>query len=62
MNINALDFDPDALAQKYQEERDKRIRADGNRQYQEVSGDFSYFVDDPYIDKKLTREAIEEKV
>ena len=40
MNANAqsMPFDPEALGRKYQEERDKRLRADGNDQYQEVSG------------------------
>jgi hypothetical protein len=31
-----LDFDPEALRAKYQEERDKRIRVDHNDQYVEV--------------------------
>ena len=31
-----LNFDPDELGKKYQLERDKRLRADGNEQYQEV--------------------------
>ena len=34
----ALDFDPDALREKYRQERDKRLRADGNDQYVEVEG------------------------
>lgn len=64
MNANAklLSFDPEALGRKYQEERDKRLRVDGNDQYQEVTGEFAYFVDDPYIDSELKREAIEEEV
>jgi cation diffusion facilitator CzcD-associated flavoprotein CzcO len=64
MNAKAqpLSFDPDALGRKYQEERDKRLRADGNDQYLEVTGDFAYFVEDPYIDNKLEREAIEDEV
>ena len=45
-----LGFDPDALRAKYREERDKRIRADGNEQYVEVRGDFSRYVDDPHVD------------
>ena len=44
-------FDPSFLRDKYKEERDKRLRPDGNDQYQEVKGDFSYFVEDPYIDE-----------
>ncbi|MDC3405652.1 NAD(P)/FAD-dependent oxidoreductase [Luminiphilus sp.] len=51
-------FDPDALREKYRIERDKRIRSDGNDQYVEVSGDFSHYVDDPYITPGLTRESI----
>ena len=45
--MSDLGFDPDALRRKYREERDKRIRADGNDQYLEVEGEFSYFADDP---------------
>ena len=62
MNTTALNFDPQALARKYKEERDKRIRADGNDQYQEVTGDFAYFVEDPYIDRAIERPAINEEV
>jgi arylsulfatase A-like enzyme len=31
-----LAFDPDALREKYRQERDKRLRADGNSQYREA--------------------------
>ena len=44
-----LGFDPDALRDRYRAERDKRLRPDGNDQYQEISGDFSNYVDDPYV-------------
>ena len=57
-----LPFDPEALGRKYQEERDKRLRADGNDQYLEVSGEFACFVEDPYIDRELKRDAIEDEV
>ena len=30
-------FDPDALREKYRQERDKRLRADGNDQYIDVA-------------------------
>ncbi len=46
--IPTLPFDPDALREKYREERDRRLRADGNNQYIETAGDFTRFVDDPY--------------
>ena len=51
-----ISFDPDALRSKYRLERDKRLKIEGNDQYIEVKGDFSYFVEDPYIEEKITRE------
>ena len=51
-------FDPDALRTKYSEERDKRVRPEGNNQYQEVKGEFSYFVEDPYIENEIKRDSI----
>ena len=59
---DTYEFDPDALRDKYREERDKRIRADGNDQYVEVVGDFSHYVDDPYVEPGYEREAVEEEV
>ena len=47
MEQGALAFDFEALRERYRIERDKRIRADGNDQYLEVTGDFSRYVDDP---------------
>ena len=55
-------FDPDFLRAKYREERDKRLRTDGNEQYQEVKGDFSYFIEDPYIDNEINRDPLEDEV
>ena len=46
--MGELDFSPTALKSKYLEERDKRIRSDGNDQYLEVTAEFSHYVDDPY--------------
>jgi cyclohexanone monooxygenase len=44
-----LGFDPAALREKYRAERDKRLRADGNAQYQEIKGQFAHYLDDPYV-------------
>ena len=55
-------FDPSALEIKYLQERDKRLREDGNEQYLEVKGDFSYFVEDPYIDEEIERSPLEDDV
>ena len=46
--VKAAAFDPDALRDKYRRERDKRLRAEGNDQYIEVTRDFAHFLDDPY--------------
>src|SRR5271154_4080195 len=57
-----MDFDPDILRAKYREERDKRLRADGNEQYVEVKGDFSRYLDDPYVEPGFTREPLNDAV
>jgi cyclohexanone monooxygenase len=57
-----LNFDPNALREKYRHERDKRLRDDGNEQYQEVTGDFSHYIDDPYVDPGFNRAALEDEV
>jgi cyclohexanone monooxygenase len=38
------------LRAKYRQERDKRLRVDGNEQYQEVVGEFARYVEDPYVE------------
>jgi cyclohexanone monooxygenase len=55
--IGEIDFEPDQLKSRYLAERDKRLRADGNEQYIEVEGDFSNYVDDPYVER-VEREPI----
>ena len=57
-----LGFDPDKLRAKYQTERDKRIRPEGNAQYVEVNGEFAHFVDDPYVEPGFTREPLTDEV
>ena len=46
MTVETLD--KAALKQKYAEERDKRLRQDGNAQYQRLEGAFENFATDPY--------------
>ena len=61
-NHEELGFNPDALRNKYREERDKRLRSDGNEQYVEVKGDFSRYIDDPYVEPGFTRAPLNETV
>ncbi|MEY4951363.1 MAG: hypothetical protein RL698_3574, partial [Pseudomonadota bacterium] len=39
----------ETLRIRYREERDKRLRTDGNDQYVEPTGRFAHFVEDPYV-------------
>ena len=48
----------DAIRSKYREERDKRLKKEGNDQYIHIDGEFSYFVDDPYITSVDSRDPI----
>ncbi|MEY3340151.1 MAG: hypothetical protein RLZZ269_62, partial [Actinomycetota bacterium] len=47
--MTTTEFDPDQLRDKYRAERDKRLRTDGNDQYQMIAGDFAHYLDDPYV-------------
>ncbi|MBI3675172.1 MAG: NAD(P)/FAD-dependent oxidoreductase [Proteobacteria bacterium] len=58
---NDLGFDPDALKAKYRAERDKRLRQDGNEQYQEIKGKFAHYLDDPYV-ASITRAPLKDDV
>jgi cyclohexanone monooxygenase len=53
--LGELDFDPDALRAKYRFERDRRVRADAADQYTATDGEFSQYVDDPYVEPGRTR-------
>ena len=46
--MTATTLDKDALKKKYAEERDKRLRADGNAQYVRLEGRFEDLAADPY--------------
>ena len=55
-----LGFDPGALREKYAAERAKRLRADGNNQYQEITGQYAHYNVDPYVEPGFTRPALHE--
>ncbi|KCZ92118.1 flavin-containing monooxygenase [Hyphomonas johnsonii] len=52
------DIDLDALARKYVEEREKRLRADGVGQYQSLSGKFASFDTDPNAPPDFDRDPV----
>ena len=58
-----LDFDPDALRAKYRTERDRRLRSDGESQYQEAAESFAHYADeDPYAEPDPNRSPMKETV
>jgi cyclohexanone monooxygenase len=58
----AIDFDPDALRERYRQERDRRLRADGNAQYVAIEGDFAHYLEDPYVEPGFTRAPIVQRM
>jgi len=52
----------DALRERYQAERDKRIRPDGMAQWKELKGEYEEFDRDPFADPNFTRDPIAEEV
>ena len=42
-----LNFDPDALRERYRLERDRRLRSEGNQQYINIA-EFEQYLEDPY--------------
>ena len=61
-SVTELTLDPDALREKYRVERDKRLRREGSAQYQQTDGEFSHYVEDPYIDEVIVREPLFDEV
>ncbi|ATE55971.1 monooxygenase [Actinosynnema pretiosum] len=57
-----LDFDPEALREKYRQERDRRVRPDGAAQYRRAAGEFGYYAADPHADPDFTRDPLTDRV
>ena len=53
LSVEKLGFDPDALATRYAQEREKRIRQDAEAQFVQLSHDSpfanKYLEEDPYM-------------
>ncbi|MEU3710996.1 flavin-containing monooxygenase [Streptomyces catenulae] len=52
----------EALRARYRAERDRRVRPEGRGQYQQVTGRFGYYDEDPYTDGEFTREPLADRV
>ena len=53
--------EPSDLRAKYREERDKRLRPEGNEQYVEPTGRFAHLLDDPYV-PRVERDPLSDEV
>ena len=56
------EIDADKLNEKYREERDKRIRDDGNEQYLQFEDQFAQYMDDPYVEPGFKRAPLSDEV
>jgi cation diffusion facilitator CzcD-associated flavoprotein CzcO len=52
---------PEDVRRRYEEERAKRLRSDGNAQYKELTGRYEEFDRDPYVEPGFTRDPIVEE-
>lgn len=58
-----LDFDPDALRAKYRAERERRLRPEGEGQYDELTGHLAHYAEhDPYVAADFTRAPLTDEV
>ena len=55
-------FDAEALHRRYAEERARRLRADGNGQYQQPAGALARYLDDPYAPPPAPRTPVQRDV
>ena len=57
-----LGFDPSELRERYAAERARRLRADGNSQYQEITGALERYNADPYVEPGFKRAPLHEEL
>ena len=53
-----LGFDSATLRAKYEAERQRRVRQDGNAQYVEIAGKFAHYLDDPHVEPGFVRDPV----
>ena len=57
------DLHPEAWRKKFREERNKRLRSDGEAQYIRASGRFAHYnEDDPFIGSQIAREPLTDEI
>ena len=61
LDNSAAQMDKEALKRKYKEERDKRLRSEGNEQYIEIKDQLAHYLEDPYI-PRTSRDSVTDHV
>lgn len=59
---NPMQLSPDELRARYAQERDKRLRSDGGKQFIEPKGDLSYLTADPFAPRFAERASLNDEV
>ena len=54
--------DIEKLRQRYDAERDRRLRPEGNDQYLEMAGDHAHYLDDPWADAPAVRDPLDDEI
>jgi cyclohexanone monooxygenase len=61
--VEELDFDPDELRARYERERDRRVRPEGEEQYLETAGEFAHYANtDPYAAELTPRAPLTDEI
>ena len=61
LDNSAAQINKEALKRKYKEERDKRLRSEGNEQYIEIKDQLAHYLEDPYI-PRTSRDSVTDHV
>lgn len=61
-SANYPDIDIEALRERYRQEREKRLRAEGTEQYRQVGGEFNPYKEDKSVQSPLVRSPVDEEV
>lgn len=60
--VAELGFAPETLRAQYAAKRAKRLRMDGNNQYQEITGHYAHCNVDTYVAPEFTRPTLNEEL
>ena len=56
--LDPASYDPAALHARYEAERQRRLRRDGNAPYRQLAGDLAHYLDDPHVESGFRRDPV----